>query len=500
VLIVYGNVVDCVTALPIVSALNTELVKKKAPTTSTTSSEGGESSGAETTDDGATASQKATSVFTEAANGNVAAGLSAGMDMLHAGILIAAPIYVGYEVLAFVIFVSLTLGVVSPVMHLYLDHIVLRGAGYSINILRHKNWGAAALLGSLKVLTSLVLMMSYKENCEPATLYTDCLVKAPDNFAERLGAVSVPNVFSYQVLLNLLILLFLMLFAKLVFFIRFAVKDGISNVRESLRIFSLDKTLADPKNNAVAVSLACYTFAQGQTMVGVVYCPNANAGMHGAEVLMWTAIGCVLLMLAFEINDCVLLRKISNTESLVRDNVAVACYEGGSFLSCGLILRATLTGGGDYSAGEGLALTAIFWALGQLLLLLFAYAYRCFTFYDDYTELKEGNVAAGLSGGMSLVSLAVVLSFPMMYYVSLIIVLPIAVIGIIALMILRQLVDVFILPGDRLDREIKNDKNWGAALVEGCVGVGVALISNMYVPPPGAPFVSNDVDYFDICE
>ena len=54
--------------------------------------------------------------------------------------------------------------------------------------------------------------------------------------------------------------------------------------------------------------------------------------------------------------------------------------------------------------------------------------------------------------------------------------------------------------GDRLDREIKNDKNWGAALVEGCVGVGVALISNMYVPPPGAPFVSNDVDYFDICE
>ena len=43
-------------------------------------------------------------------------------------------------------------------MHLYLDHIIMRGVAYSVNILRHKNWGAAVLLGTLKVLLALVLV------------------------------------------------------------------------------------------------------------------------------------------------------------------------------------------------------------------------------------------------------------------------------------------------------------------------------------------------------
>ena len=45
----------------------------------------------------------------------------------------------------------------------------------------------------------------------------------------------------------------------------------------------------------------------------------------------------------------------------------------------------------------------------------------------------------------------------------------------------------------RLDREIKNDQNWGAALIEGAVAVGIAFVGNLYVPAPGAP------GEYDVC-
>ena len=466
-LLSYANIVDCVTSLPVAGLV-----------------EAGEGDGA------------ATTVFKEVGKGNVAAGLSVGLDLVHAGILIAAPIYVGYGILPWVIFVGSALGVVSPIMYLYLDYIVLRNKSYTINILRNQNWGAAALIGALKVLLALVLMSSYSENCSPASLYASgpCVVDLPTTFVSRLGAVAIPNVFTIQTLSNLIILLFVIAAAKALCFLRFAMKDGLGEFSANRKTFSLDAQLADPDNNAIAVSLAAYTLSQGLTIVGVVRCPSDQAGLHFLETLLWTFIGCVLLLLAYAINDCILLMKVSNTEELLKNNVAIAAFEGGSFLACGIILRGSLTGGGDYNMGEGLLLTVLYWAISQLLLIVIAYIYRAITFFDDWDELKKGNVAAGVSGGITLVALAVIMAYPIPMYVSLLIFVPIALVGILALMILRKIVDLAVLPGNALDREIKDDKNWGAAIIEGGCAVGIAFIMNMYVPTPG-----NELTW-DVCD
>ena len=493
-LVSYGNITDFLTSLSSVSPFAMEL-------RSSTSSpaEGGETSGETTAAaEGSDAGLKATSLFTEAAAGNAAAGVSAGLDLIHAGLLITAPVSVGFGVLPWLIFVVTSLGIVSPIMHLYLDHIIMRGVAYSVNILRHKNWGAAVLLGTLKVLLALVLVASYNQNCEPSSLYTECSLKNADSFAARLGEVSIPNVFTWQVLTNLLFLLLLMLAAKGIFLMRFVSKDGLAAVSTRIKEFSLDDTLADPKNNAVAVSLAAFALAMGLNIAGVVVCPNANPGLHAAEVLLWTFIGCVLLVIAFAINDRVLLATVSNTEALLANNVAIACFEGGSFIACGVILRGTLIGGG-YDYGEGLALTVLYFAVSQFLLLITAYLYRLVTKFDDWEELKNGNVAAGLSGAFTLVAIAVIMAYPIPLYVSLIVFLPIAVTGIVALVILRVIIDKFVLPGEALDKEIVEDKNWGAAIIEGAAALGVAFIFNRYVPPPGPPFVSPSIDYFDVC-
>ena len=146
-----------------------------------------------------------------------------------------------------------------------------------------------------------------------------------------------------QSLLDLLLLLLVILFGKAIFFLRFACKAS-GGVGQGIRSFSLDDALADPKNNAIAISLAAYCVAQGLVLTGVAYCPNNNAGIHGGNLVLWTVFGCNLLVLAFGINDFLLLRKISNTVALREDNVAVALFEGGSFIACGLVLRGNLYG------------------------------------------------------------------------------------------------------------------------------------------------------------
>jgi len=268
------------------------------------------------------------------------------------------------------------------------------------------------------------------------------------------------------------------------------------------RGFSLDKALCDPRNNAVATSLAAYTFAQGLLLVGIAVCPNENPGMHAADMLLWQTVGCALLLIAFKVNDVVLLFHINNTQMLIQNNMAVALLEGGSFIACGIVLRATLTGGGDdgeSAYGDAMAFTVLYWILCQVLLIVFAFLNRLITKFDDWDEYKNNNASAGLSSGITLVALAVAMAFPIMYYESIIIFLPIALTATVALIIVRFIVDIAVLPGDRLDSEISKDKNWGAALIEGAVAVGVAFISNLYVPPPGAPYVNPDTPYFDVC-
>ena len=132
------------------------------------------------------------------------------------------------------------------------------------------------------------------------------------------------------------------------------------------------------------------------------------------------------------------------------------------------------------------------WLVAQVVLLAFAYAYRCLTSFDDYKELRENNAAAGLSGGVTLIAFALVMAYPLPYYSSLLIFLPIAIVGSVVLILIRFVVDHAVLPGDRLDSEINKDHNWGAALIEGAVTIGLAIVLNLYVPQPGG-------DDFDIC-
>merc|ERR1712070_1096499 len=74
---------------------------------------------------------------------------------------------------------------------------------------------------------------------------------------------------------------------------------------------------------------------------------------------------------------------------------AIACLEAGSFVSCGLITQACVAGSTD-NFWAGLLLTLIYWSIAQVLFILFVYAYRALTAFDDLEQFHANNVAGGL--------------------------------------------------------------------------------------------------------
>jgi len=416
------------------------------------------------------------------ARGNTAAGLSLAFDLVIGGIAIRTPIRAGFSLVAMIIWVPSVLLVVMPIMHLYLDTLILRAADFKHNILHMKNWGASVLIGSLKLLSVLLLDNLYQANCD-TTIYVDTgqcePPKMPNDLGGRLAVNAVPDVLKWQSLVDIFALLVFMLVAKALFHARFVLRNGLGEASTNFATFSLDSILANPQNNAMAVSLAGYCLGQGLVLVGVSTCFDENIGDHTGFLFAWTAIGMVLMLLSQVINDNLIIMQLDNAAALLDDNLSVALMEAGQFVATGVVIQATMAGGGG-DFGESLATTLIFWMLSQVLLLAFTVVYRVLTVFDDLEQIKAANAAAGLGGAMTLLSLALGMAYPIAQYGSIAVFVPVSLTGCFFLVVLRVAIDKFILPGDKLDDEIMQI-NWGAALIEGAVACAIALITNTYV-------------------
>lgn len=246
-------------------------------------------------------------------------------------------------------------------MQVYLDIVILRGTNYRYNVLHSRNWSAAFLIGSLKLLCILLLDNMYPTNCATKQ-YVDrgeCLPpKFGNDLGDRLVVSALPDFFEWQSLFGLLVLLLLLLVVKGFYQLRFARRlEG--------RKFDVDQVLANPNSSAMAVSFAGYCFGQGLVLVGVTTCADNDVGRHIGNLFGWTAIGCILMFLSQFVNDKLIIRRMDNTEEILKDNLAVGIMEAGLYIATGLVVRATVTGAG-YSFAESLAITFTFWALSQV--------------------------------------------------------------------------------------------------------------------------------------
>lgn len=162
---------------------------------------------------------------------------------------------------------------------------------------------------------------------------------------------------------------------------------------------SLNVQLVLNDNSAVALSYTGYLVAYGLMLSGprTPSVPGGDTLDDVIDLAQWTATGILLLTVSAVVTDRVLMRGFAMRGGLLTQNVAVGIVEFGSHVSCGLVVRAILSGYEfDVPIAEAYTSTALYWALGQLAFLLTTAVLHWVTPYSVGQEVKAGNPAVAI--------------------------------------------------------------------------------------------------------
>ncbi len=257
--------------------------------------------------------------------------------------------------------------------------------------------------------------------------------------------------------------------------------------------YKIDKELTTNDNKAVAVSFAGYLTGLGIIIWGVVSSPssvdNIMFGMEESErallltdvaqVFIWSFIGIILLNISRIINDKLILSKFNNTKELIEDkNVGTGAVDFGAFIASAIIIKSVVSGETVLCMGWEMVGAIVFFTAGQILFIIFAIVYQKVTSYDFHAEIERDNAAAGISFGLALVAVGMLIANPILKSDSLVRLGVWFVLGTVLLIISKKIVDKLIFPDHKVDDEISKDQNWGVALVDGLISITVVLLLN----------------------
>ncbi len=254
--------------------------------------------------------------------------------------------------------------------------------------------------------------------------------------------------------------------------------------------FSLDVQLTEKDNAAVGLLVTGFLLGVAAVICSVFAgegpdIPSLRAFLaEMGPVVMYGLLGCVCLFVAGILNDKITLRKFVNSEEIVKNgNVAVAAVMAATYVGSGLIIA------GGISGSQDLVSALVAFVVGQILLLIFAGLYQLVTPYDDQEELgTKKNLAAGIGFAGNIVAFSLVIMKGVALNVEnvelwtwsdrLLHVLYYAVAGCVLLGITRIINDRLFLPKASLSKEIAQDRNVSAGLVEAglALAMGAALV------------------------
>ena len=97
-------------------------------------------------------------------------------------------------------------------------------------------------------------------------------------------------------------------------------------------------------------------------------------------------------------------------------------------------------------------------------------------------EIERDNEAAAVMFGMQKITIAMFLSNSLLKTDSLLAFAIWFTVGTAVLFFMNWIIDQTVLPSSQLSKEVKMDKNWGAALVVTGMTMGVTFILNTFLP------------------
>lgn len=263
------------------------------------------------------------------------------------------------------------------------------------------------------------------------------------------------------------------------YFLLFLISKYLKDV---LTPYKINDELTKKDNVAVSLIMCGYYLAVTLIFIGAFFGPSHGLQQDLISVSLYSLVGIMLLNLSRFINDKLILRKFCNSNQIIKEhNVGVASVQFGSYFATGLIAAAAIIG-----EGGGMLTFIVFFILGQLSLILFSMIYKLFIGYDIYEELGKKNISAGVAFGGTLIALGIVVTNGVFgnfigWKESLLDLIFVNVIAFIFLPIIRVFMDKVIIPGDKLDLEIKEDQNLGAGFLEATVAISFALVLNIII-------------------
>lgn len=248
------------------------------------------------------------------------------------------------------------------------------------------------------------------------------------------------------------------------YFVTFLVSKWAAN---KLTPYDIYAEIGDKHNKAVSLALSGYLIAVTIIFIGALLGPSKGLLEDLYIVGGYSLAGVLLLNLSRVINDKLILYKFENKKELISDqNEGTGAVVAGSYIASGLIIA-----GGIHGEGGGFGSALVFFAIGQIALVLFSKVYNFVTPYDIHEEIEQDNVAAGVAFGGTLVALGVILMngssgdfVSWSYNIQSFIVLTLG--AFVILPLFRLLMDKFLIPHFDLNHEIHNDKNVSAGILE----------------------------------
>ncbi len=277
-----------------------------------------------------------------------------------------------------------------------------------------------------------------------------------------LDVSGVVDLFQPEALLYLLLIVALLWVGRLVY--------------SSSVPYDLMATIAQKDNKAATLSFAGFMFGLGLVLWGALTAHGLPSILDDlVDMAIVGALGIALLHVGQRLSDRFIFPGFAIRESIAKENLAAGVAEAGGYVATGLIvMRAVALDGITFWVR--LADSVIFFALGQLGFVLFAWIYRRTIRYDAKAAIERGNVAAGISQGLTFIAMAAMLSYAIRQTGSLAVFGSWFVLSGVLLVVFRVFVDRLLLPGHSLDEEIDRDDNWGIAFVEGGLAVIISFI------------------------
>jgi uncharacterized membrane protein YjfL (UPF0719 family) len=245
------------------------------------------------------------------------------------------------------------------------------------------------------------------------------------------------------------------------------------------REYKVNFELTERDNPALALSMVGYYLGLVLAVGGALVGESLSLVDSLLDLAIYGLLAVVLLNISWWVIDLLILRKFSVADELIRDmNQGTGAVVAGSYIASGFILFGAMQG-----QGGGVITSIVYWALGQVMLVLATFLYNFITPYDIHAEIEKDNVAAGVSFGGALAGIGILIGLAgqddfYSWQTSLTDYVSVAAVGLVMLPVLRFLTDKILLPGARLTDEIANQEkpNIGAAYVEAFAYISGAFV------------------------